>query len=464
VPRLEGEVSRYLAQDITEWSQEYRVTNRSGETRWMQDWNRVIKDAAGTVTHIQSLVVDATTRKHAESVLERTQRTLRVLSECGHALLRRSSEQELLNEACRIAVEVGGYRMAWIGYAEHDARKSIRPMAMVRIAKSHLVRMPLTWADTRYGRGPSGVAIRTGQPCLCGDVSRDPLLAPWRREALKRGCASILALPLSTERGCLGQLTICSGQPDAFDDPECQLLQQLANDLSFGIMALRGRVERKELERQVLDISESVQRRIGQDLHDGLGQSIIGIGYLISAVQEALADKSVPEAAELKRVSKLIWKTVQDMRDMARGLFPGELMSGRVTDALRELARHTQDLYGTACHFTGPTSIRLSDANLASQVYRIAQEAVNNAAKHSKTKAIRVGLSQERGSMVLTVRDTGVGFSAKADNAAGLGQRIMRYRADLIGAALKIESIPGQGTTVTCVLPADRAGIEEMTL
>jgi signal transduction histidine kinase len=231
------------------------------------------------------------------------------------------------------------------------------------------------------------------------------------------------------------------------------LLQQLANDLSFGIMALRGRVARRELERQVLDISEREQRRIGQDMHDGVGQSIIGIRFLISAVQGSLAGKCAPEAAELERIMQMIGKTMQQAQDVARGLFPRELRKGRIADALQELAMHTQDMFGISCRFSGLPTVRLADDSVAGQVYRIAQEAVHNAAKHSQAKTISIRLSRRRGRFALTVRDTGVGISRTAGKAAGMGQRIMKYRADMIGATLKIDSAPGKGTTVTCLLP-----------
>ncbi len=450
---VRAQVKRAVESEGGEHTAEFRLVLPEGRILWMGSSGSIERNAAGQPVSLRGISLDITARKQSEVALARTHRALRVLTEGNRMLLRATSEQELLNAACRIAVEVGGYRMAWVGYAEADARKSIRPMAQVGIGAEDLCRLPRTWADSRLGRGPAGVAIRSGQPCVCRDAAKDPLFAPWRKEALEFGYVAVLALPLMSEQGCLGQLTVCSTQSDAFDGAGLQLLQQLANDLAFGIMGLRNRMERKDLERQVLDIGENVQRRIGQDLHDGVSQSIIGIGYLVSAVHEALVNKAAPEAAKLERVTRLVWKTVEEMRDMARGLFPGELMDGQLADALQELARHTQDVFGMACHFTGPPAVSLADAKLASQVYRIAQEAVNNAAKHSRADEIRIGLSQENGSMVLTVRDTGVGIPEKTGPAAGLGQRIMKYRADLIGAALRIESVRGQGTTVTCALP-----------
>jgi two-component system, LuxR family, sensor kinase FixL len=110
-------------------------------------------------------------------------------------------------------------------------------------------------------------------------------------------------------------------------------------------------------------------------------------------------------------------------------------------------------VFGLACRFSGQAAVKLADANIASQVYRIAQEAVNNAVKHSKGRTIRIRLSQRRGRIALSVRDTGIGFARTTGATDGMGQRIMRYRADMIGATLKIESARGKGTTVTCVLP-----------
>jgi len=460
---VSAQIERAIQNPATDHKVEFRFLHPDGSIHWLASIGSVECDAAGRPLRLRGITHEITAQKQAESVLARTHRALRVLTECGHALLRESNEQDLLRDACRIVTEVGGYRMAWVGYAVGDAQKSVQPMELVGLAKNYLSRVSVTWADDKLGRGPTGAAIRTGEVCLCRDASRDPAFAPWRKEALKRGCASVLALPLLAEHGCLGALTIYAEQSDAFDEPEILLLQQLASDLSFGIMAIRGRLERAKLERQVLDISEREQRRIGQDLHDGVGQSIIGIGYLISAVQQSLINRSAPEAAELERIIVLISKTVHEVRDMAGGLFPEELRQGRITDALQDLARQTQNVYGMACRFSGKSTVKLADANRASQVYRIAQEAVNNAAKHSRAKAIGISLQQRRRNIILTVRDTGTGIPKAAGKPTGMGQRIMKYRADMIGATLKIDSNPGKGTTVTCVIAPWPAATSETT-
>jgi len=141
------------------------------------------------------------------------------------------------------------------------------------------------------------------------------------------------------------------------------------------------------------------------------------------------------------------------VHDLALGLFPGELGKGGIIDALRELAVHTQDMCGISCRFSGPPTVELVDDSVARQVYRIAQEAVNNAVKHSKAASISIQLSLKSGRVVLTVKDDGVGTALPAGKSCGMGLRIMKYRAEMIGATLKITSARSKGTTMTCVLP-----------
>jgi PAS domain S-box-containing protein len=450
---VRAQVQRAIQSGSGEHGAEFRMRLLDGSIHWAQSSGSIVCDPAGRPVRLRGITLDVTRRKEAELAVARTHRALRVLSEGNSAVVRAMSEAALLEEVCRIVVGVGGYRLAWVGYAEHDARQSVRPMAHMGFRAGYPTRLTPSWGKGKFGRGPTGTAIRTGQPCVCRDVAKDPLFAPWRKEALKQGCAAVAALPLMAESGCLGQLTVGAAYADAFDEAEVQLLQQLANNLAFGILGLRGRAERAELERQMLDITEREQCRIGQDLHDGVLQSIIAVSYLISATRDSLGHKSVPEADELDRVTQMLGKIVQQAHDLAGGLFPRDLKGGRIADALRELASHTQDLFGIAVCYSGLPTVKLLDASVARQVYRIAQEAVNNAAKHSKGSSIDIRLSRRRGRIALDVRDTGVGMSRTAGQATGMGQRTMKYRADMIGATLTIESVRGQGTTVSCVLP-----------
>ena len=191
---------------------------------------------------------DITERKRAEVELRRVNRALRTIGECNQVIVRATEESHLLEDICGILVREGGYRMAWVGYGEHDEGKSVRPMAHAGFEEGYVEAANCTWADTERGRGPTGTAIRTGTPVVARNIPTEPGLAPWREEQLKRGYASRIALPITLDDNVLGALTIYAEAPDAFDPEEMQLLMELSRDLAYGIQVLRTRAEHKEAE------------------------------------------------------------------------------------------------------------------------------------------------------------------------------------------------------------------------
>jgi PAS domain S-box-containing protein len=181
---------------------------------------------------------DITERKRAE-------RTLRSLTACNESLMRATDEASLLKRICDLVVNVGGYRMAWVGYAEHDEKKTVRAVAESGFEAGYLDTVNITWADEERGRGPTGTAIRTGKAAACRDIASDPRFAPWSKHAAARGYRSSLVLPLKSGEQVLGAISIYATEAEAFDAAEHGLLEELSNNLSFGISALRARAERK---------------------------------------------------------------------------------------------------------------------------------------------------------------------------------------------------------------------------
>jgi two-component system cell cycle sensor histidine kinase/response regulator CckA len=175
--------------------------------------------------------------------LRRLNRALRALSACNKALAQAESEQALLNEICDIIVQVGGYRMAGIAYAEHDEAKTVRPVAHSGYDSGYLERIELKWSDTPAGRGPAGTAIRENRICLVADTARDPMFELWRQAALERGYAGVLTMPLRMAGAAFGVLAIYADQAGVFEKSEVELLSEIANNLSFGIVALRSQEE-----------------------------------------------------------------------------------------------------------------------------------------------------------------------------------------------------------------------------
>lgn len=239
--------NRLLAGDNSAYS-ENENTTKDGRVI-LCDWtNTPLKRPDGTVFGATSMVQDITERKRAEAELLQKDRALRVLSEVNQALVHISDETSLLRRVCEIVVETGGYRLAWVGFAEHDDAKSIRPVAHVGFESGYLESLKLVWADTERGRGPSGTAIRTGKPSVARDIATDPAMAPWKEDALKRGYRSSIALPLMTDGTAIGMMGIYSSEPSAFSDEEINVLKELADDLAFGISTLRTRVDQRKVE------------------------------------------------------------------------------------------------------------------------------------------------------------------------------------------------------------------------
>jgi len=172
--------------------------------------------------------------------LKRLSRALRALSGCNQALAEAKSEQQLLNQICEIIVQVGGYRMAGIVYAEHDEQKTVRPVAHAGYDSDYLDTIEIRWSDTPFGRGPTGTAIRENRICAFTDTANNPLFEPWREAAVQRGCAAIIALPLRTAGTPFGAIAIYSEQANSFENSEVELLSEMANSLAFGITALRS--------------------------------------------------------------------------------------------------------------------------------------------------------------------------------------------------------------------------------
>ncbi|BCS54446.1 ATP-binding protein [Geobacter sp. SVR] len=195
-------------------------------------------------------------RKSESGILQRKQalgrlnRALKAYSECNQALIRATDEMQLMQSICRTIVQVGGYRVAWVGLAEHDDELSIHPVVQWGDETGYLKNLKTNWSDTDRGRGPTGTAIRTGRPVVAQYIEYDPKWMQWRDEALRHGFASSISLPLSSDHQVFAALVIFAGEPNAFDGHEVKLLGELANDLSYGITALRAAQARKASERE----------------------------------------------------------------------------------------------------------------------------------------------------------------------------------------------------------------------
>jgi PAS domain S-box-containing protein/putative nucleotidyltransferase with HDIG domain len=239
---------------------EKRYIRKDGSVVWADLSTSLRREPDGTPSYFMTAILDVTQRKKSEQALERSNRALRALSASNELLLRADSEPDLLQGICDVAVGLGSYMMAWVGYAQDDERRSIKPLAHAGQEQGFLDEVALTWSDD--ANNPSGRAIREGKPCLVRDA--EGVIDPLRESVVKRGFGSVAALPLLDESGrAFGVIVLVSGEPDAFDEEEMTLLEEMASDVAFGVRTIRMRAQARAGEAELAQTNE----RLEQILH-----------------------------------------------------------------------------------------------------------------------------------------------------------------------------------------------------
>lgn len=227
-----------------------------------------------------------------------------------------------------------------------------------------------------------------------------------------------------------------------------------ANDEKFFTGIVRDITEQRRLEQEVLRISEHERRRIGQDLHDGLGQMLTGISLINKSIASTLKDQDHSLAAESEEITKLIQEADEYARNLSRTLIPVELESNGLKAAIRRMADNAEKLFNIKCILVDFVDIHFDDPTSLSHLYRIVQEATSNAVKHGNASKVIIQMEVDKDKLVLTIEDNGTGFSADWDQGKGLGVRIMQFRSNLIGANLRIEVSELGGAAIIITLLA----------
>ena len=516
---------------------------------------------------------DISERKRAEERIAHLSRVHAILAGIDRAIVHIPDRQKLLDEVCRVAVEAGGFKLAWVGMAAPDG--SVRPVAQAG-ATGYLDGIRAVTRDVPEGRGAVGTAIRENRPVVIEETDSDPRVAPWHDRLRQFGFHYAAAFPIRIAGKVAGSFQVYAPQAHFFDENELGLLTQVSDDISFALTAISDLAARKQaeealrrsehnlaiffnqapigliwlsaggtilranrahldllgyaaeeylghpftefcgepprghellerlaakrtvrnfrmrrrckdgairhvlvdavsfwnegqfhyssvfvrditdrvkLEREILQASERESRRISQDLHDGLGQLLAGTAHLAGALQKDLAAKSRPEARQLERISKLIYEAMAQARSLSHGLQPVEPESNGLMAALQSLARRTKSLFHIHCRFKCRRPVLIADNAIATHLYRIAQEAITNAIKHGKAERIEISLAQTPERLALAITDNGAGLPARQRNHPGMGLRIMRYRAGMIGGSLAIQNEAAGGASMVCTVP-----------
>ena len=220
------------------------------------------------------------------------------------------------------------------------------------------------------------------------------------------------------------------------------------------ITNIRDITDRKRLEKEIMEASSNEKRRIGQDLHDGLGQHLTGIALHMKALEQKLADGVPEEAALAGKILHLVSQAITQTRGLARGLCPVGLEEDGIASALQEMSSNVKEIFGIPCSFRHTRGTSISDNLVATNLYHIASEAVTNAVRHGKPSRISISLSDGNGRITLSVKDNGRGFTGTDEQMQGLGIRIMQYRSNLIDGTLEITRGQNGGTIVSCAFPS----------
>ncbi|HLF42569.1 MAG TPA: GAF domain-containing protein [Acidimicrobiia bacterium] len=404
------------------------------------------------LTVIQNLFANALQQRRIGGDLQKKNRLLRAVLECSDALIRARDEDVLLEEVCRIVVEVGGFSQAWVGFDVGDEERSITPVAHWGYSDGYLEGLKITWDDSKRGRGPMGRAIRTRAPAGVENIATDADYEPWRAEALARGCRSAMAIPLVFGDELLGGIIVYASEPWAFDALEVEILERFAGYLAYGIVALRTQARRQAAESQLRDSLRSKEQLIASISHEMRTPltAVVGFAQLLQMADSGL---SAEERSELIRSIALegldLTNIVDDLLTAAKAE-AGTLTVVKVPVDLRANAAQVLET------LSEPQRIELSGSTVRvvgdpGRVRQILRNLISNALRYGG-EDIRVSVIDDPSPRV-QVRDNGRGIPLdeqerifdpyeRAHDAPGLtasmglGLTISRSLARLMGGDL----------------------------
>jgi signal transduction histidine kinase len=349
-------------------------------------------------------------------------------------------------------------------------------MAQQGFVGGYVERLRLTWDDKKQGRGPTGKAIREGTPAICHDTQIDPNFAPWREEARRRGYASVLGLPLK-DAETFGALTIYAREANAFNEEEITLLLGLANDLAYGVTALRARAEGRRAEKalkeserelrlltvQLLSIQEQERRRVARELHDELGQALTVLKIHLVGIEEMLLPDQLHLKGNCEQMLAYIDTVIENVRRLSWDLCPSCLEDLGLSSSLGYLVDEICRNNHIKCSVLMDEVDHLFSPETQINIYRIFQESLTNVVKHAKASFIAVNVRKENGRVIFRIQDDGQGFNLKQTMSGkvtkkNLGLTAMHERALMAHGSLQIASRRGHGTSITFSIPPNKVG------
>lgn len=264
------------ASDQSHWSAEYRFFRNDGSIAHVLDQAEIIRDETGKALRMIGGMRDMTAYTEAKQELTALNRSLEMLRACNRVLIHATDEKQLLTDICRVATEVGGYRMAWVGYADGGKDKRIVPAAHYGKESGYLTEIKLSYSeDDITGNGPAGRTLRTGETVICEDIRQENDFY-WKPSAIERGLLNVVCLPLKNSDGCFGFLSLMSAKVSAMRNDELKLLTELADNLAFGISSIRNRRREETLRDAIFKVASSVTDTVGNRFYETLALDMTG--------------------------------------------------------------------------------------------------------------------------------------------------------------------------------------------
>ena len=408
------------------------------DVRTLEFMSAVVRHAMSRNSEIAAEQALMEERSRRVAALEGQRRRQNAIAEFGRRALASGDMQLLLNDAVKVVREVLNIEFSQLYERASDAptllvRASAGPDATT-FAKASLPADAASAIGTTYLSRTSVLVgdSRTDHRFSCPSQLRDA------------GAISSISVLIGSRGEPFGVLTAESVKPQIFDDDDVHFIETLASVVGVAL-------ERREMEDEMLAIPEREQQRIGQELHDGPCQELAGIQYKMACIVKMMSSDPAAKA-EIQKLQTVVQQAMVKARSLARGLLPSELQSDDLVSALSALATKTAEFFSVPCVLRNRVPVQIANKTTATHLYRIAQEAVHNSIKHGKPGSIAIEIGKSGEEIRLTITDNGTGLPPGSGEGRGMGLKIMRHRAEMIGATLAVAAVEGGGTQVTCIL------------
>lgn len=312
---------------------------------------------------------------------------------------------------------------------------------------------PLLNSDLATRRKLLNRMLESRHPEFTRNISRDDDLKILRRFTKVR-IESMFAVPVFVRNRIVALFEFYLTDDRRPDDQLCELMSQIGTQI--------GRVvERRELEHALEELTVESQRRINSELHDGIGHELSGLAFYVNSFHLKLQDEESPHVEEASEILTGIRKAMKELRAVLKGLAAADIAEDGLPAALSEMAAQVERRVGIQCQVHVKQAIELPNRSTATQLFRIAQEAVNNAVKHSQGTRIDIRLDENEQEITLSISDNGIGIDDNDESVDGLGLGIMKHRSSIIGGTAEIKRSSVGGTLVSCRIPQedDNAGM-----